>query len=164
MSATRASRVPHRGGAPTGHRQAPRIRRRWAATGIAVLLLPLWLGCSPRAQTNAPSGPAPGPRPRSTASLAILTPAPGSEVTGPTLRVKLRLTGGEIVPQTSTNLTPDKGHVHLSLDGKVISMIYGVEQDVPVAAGPHLLQAEFVAMDHFPFNPRVTTVATFTAK
>lgn len=158
MRATRASRAPHRGG------QAPRIWRRWAATGIAVLLLPLWLGCSPRAQTNVPSGPAPGPRPRSTASLAILTPAPGSEVTGPTLHVKLRLTGGEIVPQTSTDLTPDKGHVHLSLDGKVISMIYGVEQDVPVAAGPHLLQAEFVAMDHFPFNPRVISVATFTGK
>ncbi len=158
MRGTRASRAPRKGG------QAPRAWRRWAAAGAAVLLLPLWLGCSPRAQTNAPSGPAPGPRPRSTASLAILTPAPGTEETGPTLHVKLRLTGGEIVPQTSTNLTPDRGHVHLSLDGKVISMTYGVEQDVPVTPGPHLLQAEFVATDHFPFNPRVITVATFTAK
>lgn len=158
MRATRASRTPHRAG------QATRGWRRWAAAGAAVILLPLWLGCSPRAQTNAPSSPAPGPRPRSTASLAIASPAPGSEVTGPTLRVTLRLTGGEIVPQTSTNLTPDKGHVHLSLDGKVISMSYGVEQDVPVTPGPHLLQAEFVATDHFPFNPRVISVATFTAK
>ncbi len=158
MRAARASGALHKRG------QATRIRRGGAAAGIAVLLLPLWLGCSPRAQTNAPSGPAPGPRPRSTASLAIVTPAPGSEVAGPTLHVTLRLTAGEIVPQTSTNLTPDKGHVHLSLDGKVVSMIYGVEQDVPLTPGPHLLQAEFVAMDHFPFNPRVTTVATFTAK
>jgi hypothetical protein len=34
-------------------------------------------------------------------------------------------------------------------------MNYGTEQDVPVAAGPHVLKAEFVAADHVPFAPRV---------
>jgi len=83
-------------------------------------------------------------------------------VTGPVLHVRLQLTGAEIVPQTSTHLSPDKGHVHLLLDGRVVSMAYGIAQDVPVTAGTHLLQAEFVATDHFPFNPRVVTTVTFT--
>jgi hypothetical protein len=103
-------------------------------------------------------------RPHSTATLTILAPAPGALVSGPTLHVRLDLTGGEIVPQTSTVLSPDRGHIHLLLDGRVVSMAYGVEQDVPVTPGMHLLQAEFVATDHFPFNPRVITAATFTVK
>lgn len=69
--------------------------------------------------------------------------------------------GGTVVPQTSTDLKPDKGHIHLSLDGKVVSMAYGVEQDVTVTPGTHLLTAEFVATDHFPFNPRVLKTITF---
>jgi len=136
--------------------------RRCAAVSAITLLLPIWLGCTPRAQTSGP--PIAQARPRSTAALAILTPAPGSVITGTTLHVRLQLTGGEVVPQTSTNLTPDKGHIHLGIDGKVVSMTYGLEQDVPVATGAHLLQAEFVATDHFPFNPRVVSVMTFTVE
>jgi hypothetical protein len=78
-----------------------------------------------------------------------------------TLHVLIQLTGGTIVPQTSTDLSPDKGHIHLSLDGKVVTMSYGVEQDVPVTPGTHLLTAEFVATDHFPFNPRLIKTVTF---
>lgn len=146
-----------------GHRRV----RYW--TVAFVLLLPLWLGCSSGTQSGAPattppSQPAPGPRPRSTAKLAILYPTPGSEVTGNTVPVRIRLEGAAVVPQTSLNLTPGKGHIHVSVDGKVVSMLYGTEQDVPVTPGPHLMQAEFVAMDHFPFNPRVITVVTFTSK
>ena len=80
------------------------------------------------------------------------------------LHVRIRLTGGEIVPQTSTQLSPDKGHIHLSLDGKVVSMSYGVEQDIRVTPGVHLLTAEFVATDHFPFNPRLISTVTFTVQ
>jgi hypothetical protein len=43
-------------------------------------------------------------------------------------------------------------------------MAYGVEQDVAVTPGPHILLAEFVATDHFPFNPRVISTVTFTVK
>lgn len=130
----------------------------------AVLLAALLLaGCSQRAQTP-PSQPAMQARPRSTAALRILSPVPGAVVTGRTLRVRLQLTGAAVTPETSTHLTPDRGHIHLILDGRVVSMAYGVEQDVPVTPGDHLLQAEFVATDHFPFNPRVVTSATFTVK
>jgi hypothetical protein len=78
--------------------------------------------------------------------------------------VRIQLSGGTIVQQTSTDLSPDRGHIHLSLDGKVVSMSYGVEQDVPVAPGPHLLTVEFVATDHLPFSPRLIKTVTFDAQ
>ena len=134
---------------------------RSMAAAFAILALPLWLGCSVRSPMGG-TQPAMQARPRSTASLTVLSPAPGEAVSGSVLHVRLRLSGGEVVPQTSTNLTPDKGHVHLSVDGKVVSMLYGLDQDVPITPGAHLLQAEFVAMDHFPFNPRVLATITFT--
>ena len=118
-------------------------------------------GCGGRAPTGSPAPQPSAPRPESAATLAIASPTPGEHVTGSTLHVRIRLTGGTIVPQTSTDLKPDKGHVHLSLDGKVVSMAYGVEQDVTVTTGTHLLTAEFVATDHFPFNPRVLKTVTF---
>jgi hypothetical protein len=136
---------------------------RAGAVLVAAVVLGALAGCAPRPQTGAPP-PTAGARPRSTATVAIASPVPGEEITGRTLHVRIRLTGGVIVPQTSTQLSPDKGHVHLSLDGKVVSMSYGVTQDVPVTPGVHILTAEFVATDHFPFNPRVLSTITFTVK
>ena len=106
-----------------------------------------------------------GMRPRSTASLAISKPVDGATVSGTQLNVILTLTGGTIVQTTSTMLTPNTGHLHLSIDGKLVSMTYGTVQILDLAnlaAGPHTLTAEFVAADHAPFNPRVTATATFT--
>ncbi len=119
------------------------------------------VGCGSRTPAGSSAPQPAGPRPASTATLAIVSPIPGQHVSGSTLHVSVRLTGGTIIPQTSTDLQPDKGHIHLSLDGKVVSMAYGVEQDVAVAPGTHLLTAEFVATDHFPFNPRVLKTVTF---
>jgi hypothetical protein len=112
------------------------------------------------------SGPQPATlvRPRSTATLRILSPQPGAVITGRTLHVVVELKGGTLTPATSTHLSPNLGHIHLSLDGRVVSMAYGLTQDLPVTPGDHLLQAEFVAQDHFPFNPRVVATATFTDK
>ncbi len=138
-------------------------RWRWAAIGVVTVLPIVWVGCTARTQTAAPA-PEAQVRPRSTATLTILSPVPGAVIKGTALHVQFRLVGGEVVPQTSTHLTPDKGHIHLSIDGKVVSMTYGLDQDVQVTKGPHLLQGEFVATDHFPFNPRVVSVATFTVE
>ncbi len=130
---------------------------------LLLLLGVLAAGCGPRSPGGAVTT-APAVRPRSTARLAILSPAPGAEITGRILHLRLALTGGTIVPQTSTHLSPDKGHIHVYLDGRAVSMTYGLEQDIPVTPGRHLLQAEFVATDHFPFDPRVISTVVFTVK
>jgi hypothetical protein len=111
--------------------------------------------------TPTPSGT---PRPHSTATLAILQPQPASVITTPSLHVEFKLTGGTIVAVTSKNLTPDTGHIHLSIDGRILQMNYQPSGDMPLeafAAGPHLLQGEFVAVDHLPFNPRVIAKLVF---
>jgi hypothetical protein len=77
----------------------------------------------------------------------------------------MTLDGGRIIDAASTTLTPDTGHIHLSLDGKLVSMTYGLVQLVDVSGlslGEHTLEAEFVAADHAPFDPRVVARTTFT--
>jgi hypothetical protein len=102
-----------------------------------------------------------GPRPRSTATLTIVAPEPGATVPGDRVHVRLSLAGATLTFQTSQDVVPDEGHIHLKLDGRLVSMTGTLEQDVPVARGPHLLEAEFVANDHLPFHPRVITTVTF---
>lgn len=103
-------------------------------------------------------------RPASTATLTFAKPVPGRPVSGDELAVVLRLSGGRIISATSTDLRPDEGHIHLSLDGRLISMTYGTLQTVDLSGarpGTHELDAEFVAADHAPFDPRVTTSVRF---
>lgn len=83
---------------------------------------------------------------------------------GSKVRVRIGLTGGEYVPNYSTDLTPNLGHIHLTIDGQLLSTLSGLDQEISVTPGPHLLQAEFVALDHFPFDPRVITSVSFVVK
>ncbi len=99
-------------------------------------------------------------RPSSVASIAILHPLPGTVVKGNRVRVRVQLTGGTIIPETTSQLRPDEGHLHLKVDGAVLSMTYGLEQDLLIPNGSHLVEAEFVAGDHLPFNPRVIATTT----
>jgi len=75
--------------------------------------------------------------------------------------VRFRLIGGKIVSFTSTRLVPNEGHIHLFLDGALVSMSHSLAKDLQVTPGVHRLQAEFVALDHGPFNPRVQAFVEF---
>ncbi len=106
--------------------------------------------------------PSPSPsvvRPSSPAVVAIVEPAAGQTVSG-TVHVVLSLAGAKIISQTSTNIRPDEGHVHLFVDNVLKSMNYGLEQDLELPPGTYVLSAEFVAADHAPFNPRVVSGQT----
>jgi hypothetical protein len=119
-------------------------------------------GCT---RTQAPASQPAGPRPRSTATLTIAAPHIGQEIpAGSTFRVALTLSGARIVDLTSTRVVPDEGHIHLTLDGRLITMTSALEQEIVVPAGAHVLEAEFVAGDHFPFNPRVIAIAAFKGR
>jgi hypothetical protein len=104
-----------------------------------------------------------GPRPSSPATVEIVSPTPSTTIEGDTLHVVLRLNGGTLVPQTTTDIRPDEGHVHLYVNNVLVSMNYGLEQDIPIQPGTTVLKAEFVAADHAPFSPRVwSTDVVFT--
>jgi hypothetical protein len=110
----------------------------------------------------APSAPAAsGNRPSSPAVVAIVKPTSGESVTGTSVHIVLSLTGAQIVSATTINISPDQGHVHLYVDNVLVSMNYGLEQDLPVHPGTYVLKAEFVAADHAPFNPRVWSPEVF---
>jgi hypothetical protein len=139
----------------------------WRRCILPLALIPLTLGIGTACTSPAkqpPQAQATRDRPRSTATVSIVEPAHGAELSGLEVRVRVALTGGEVVYQTTTGLTPNEGHIHLTLDGKLVSMLSGLDQTLRVTPGLHLLEAEFVATDHLRFEPRVLTTVTFTVK
>jgi hypothetical protein len=132
---------------------------------VAVIVFALLVAACSGAPSGSPAvtltpamshGPASlGPRPSSAATIEIVEPAQGDAVVGTSAHVVLKLNGAVIVTETTTEIRPDEGHVHLYINNQIVSMNYGLEQDVPVVPGAVALKAEFVAADHAPYNPRV---------
>jgi len=144
-------------------RRLPRTRRARAAVLLAAAALAL-AACSggaggsaaPAATTVAAA------RPSSPARLTIETPRNGQTVRQDRPEVHLNLVGAKIVSQTTTHIQGDEGHIHLIVDGRLVNMNYGLSQRLPqLTPGQHVLQVEFVAADHAPFEPRVLTQAAF---
>lgn len=136
--------------------------RRLVAVAISLAAVAFGAtGCATPGVSTAPvtltpaTSPTLGPRPSSPATVGILDPPNGKTLVGTSIHVVLKLDGARIITETTTNIRPDEGHVHLYLNGQVVSMNYGLEQDLPVTPGTYVLRAEFVAADHAPFNPRV---------
>ncbi|HEY3022560.1 MAG TPA: hypothetical protein VGK11_02880 [Actinomycetota bacterium] len=102
-------------------------------------------------------------RPTTDAHLEMLSPRPGQVFRGDPadVPVSLRLIGGRLVRFTSSRLVPNEGHVHLILDGRLVSMTSSTIQTLPLSPGTYQLEAEFVAVDHGPFDPPVTSSVTF---
>jgi hypothetical protein len=144
----------------------PRLPRAaaWAGVGLSMALVALAL-LLPALVSPSPSSA----RPRSTARIEIVSPAEGATFRGTEadpadIAVQLRVLGARIVPATSTRLRPDEGHIHLFLDGSLISMTGGTTATIQAGPGSHVLTAEFVASDHGPFDPRVTATVRFTVE
>lgn len=144
----------------------PRTRRARAAAVLAAVSLALTAaacsggdgGSEAPAATTAPAAAA---RPSSPAKLTIMSPRNGQTV-GERAELRLDLDGGKIVNQTTTRVQGDEGHIHLHVDGKLIDMNYGLRQRLPqLPPGQHVVQVEFVAADHAPFDPRVLNQAAF---
>ena len=103
-------------------------------------------------------------RPTTRARMQIVEPTP-NEVTGPNFTVRVDVLGGKLVKATTGKLTPDEGHVHLTLDGKSYVMSYNAKRTFEnVTPGAHSLQAEFVAKDHAPFTNRPRAFVRFNVQ
>ena len=110
----------------------------------------------------ATTAAAAAPRPSSPAKLTITTPKNGQTVRQERTELRLDLNGGKIISQTTTRVRGDEGHIHLYVDGKLVTMNYGLRQRLPaLPPGQHVVQVEFVAADHAPFEPRILTQAAF---
>jgi hypothetical protein len=138
------------------------LHRRFGPLAVAACLLLLALvggGCG-GSSPSLSSGPQ---RPTTTARLLIVSPTP-NQVTGSIVNLQLNLIGARVVPpaQVKGKLRGDEGHIHVSVDGQLVSMTYGLTQQLPaLPPGSHTVQAEFVASDHLPFANRVVTAVIF---
>ena len=109
--------------------------------------------------------PTPSVRPNSPATIRIVEPTNGAVIHGSTVHLVVAVHGARIVKPTTTHIVPTQGHIHVYLDARLISMNYGLTQTVPgVTRGAHVLQVEFVASDHLPWNPRIREAVSFTVK
>ena len=140
-------------------------RRLRAAVLLAALALAV-AACSGGGDDGGPGAPATtaaaADRPSSPAKLTIETPRQGQTVDQDRAQLILALDGGKIINQTTTRIQGDEGHIHLHVDGKLVDMNYGLRQRLPqLPPGQHVVQVEFVAADHAPFDPRVLTQAAF---
>ena len=134
-----------------------------SASGRRVVLVLISAALDPRRLRQGRQHEA-SARPSTTARLQTLQPVP-NEVTGPDLTVKLNLIGAWVVKASSGKLRPNEGHIHLSVDGRLVSMAYGETQPLHgLRPGAHSLQAEFVATDHQPFANRVVAAVLFNVK
>ena len=132
---------------------------------LVVGLVLVAAACGGGSSGSASSGATTTQRPSSTAELTIVSPTNGQVVKGPDVVVKVDLKGAKIVQATSTDLQPDEGHLHVSLDGQLFTMTSGTETTIPdVAPGHHVVQVDFVANDHGPFFPNVVAVTSFEVK
>jgi hypothetical protein len=113
---------------------------------------------------SPPTGPAPA-RPSTNATLGIASPESGAVIRSDHTTLVVNLEGAKLTDVASTDLRPDEGHLHVTLDDRLISMTSGLEQVLPdLTPGDHLLKVEFVANDHAPFEPRVITAVSFRVK
>ncbi|MDP9222827.1 MAG: DUF4399 domain-containing protein, partial [Actinomycetota bacterium] len=89
----------------------------------------------------------------------------GQTIRSRSLPIHLSLKNARIVKPTTSNINPRKGHIHVSLDGSIVSMNYGLKDTIHnLSPGTHTLRVEFVASDHLPFNPRVFQEVAFVVK
>jgi hypothetical protein len=142
---------------PARLRRAPVIGLGVVAGACFVLatIFPILLGARPSLG-----------RPSTAATLRIVSPRQDEVIRGDpaSIPVELQLEGGTIVPFTSLRLVPNEGHIHLYVDDSLVSMTTGLSARIAAAPGVHELRAEFVAVDHGPFDPRVAATVTFTVR
>jgi hypothetical protein len=142
------------------------VRNRRCGLGARVTIVAVALvGVACSSSGSSTGSPSILARPSSTGTLTILSPTDGQVIHGSTVQVRTKLTGARVVPASTTTITPDAGHLHITLDGAIVAMNFGLtDQLTGVTPGIHTLQVEFVASDHLPFDPRVIEQVTFEVK
>jgi hypothetical protein len=149
--------------------------QRLSRLGVSLLFVAMLAACgggssgsgssgSGSASTPGSTSSAAGGRPTTTAQLEIVQPTP-NQVTDANPTIVFKLTGAKFAAQTTTNVKPDEGYIHLSLDDRQLEVVDSLE--VPlfnVPPGPHVVEGVFVASDHAPFANQPSASVSFTVK
>jgi len=150
---------------PRGEGPACARSSRWGPGGLVLAAaVALLVGCSSGGSSSGSTGPsaAVSARPSSPATLTIVSPVNGAVIHGTSVSITVRLRGAKIVPATTTAISPVRGHLHVYVDDRIVSMNFSLSDVVRnVSGGMHILQVEFVASDHLPFDPRVIAQTEF---
>jgi hypothetical protein len=136
-----------------GRCSAPPPRR--SAAAVAVLLVVIL--------ATAACGSTSSARPTTPASLRIVTPT-AHAVTGSTFVLRMALAHATVIsPSQAKGIDPGQGYIHVSVDGRLIGITYNLTEVVShLTAGPHTLEAAFVATDHRPFANQVVATVDIT--
>lgn len=95
------------------------------------------------------------------AEVAFASPRDGATVpAAEPVAVEIRLTGGELAAPPSGS----GGHLHIFVDGSVISMPSTTTAEVTLEPGEHELKVEYVDIQHASYDPPVSNTITVTAE
>jgi hypothetical protein len=129
----------------------------------ALVLAVLFAGCGSSDDGSKDSGSS-GERPTTPTRVQITAPAP-NQVVGPETTLTVNLIDGKVVDRTTGPLTPDEGHIHVLLDGKLVNMAYDTSQPLTgLTPGNHTVTVEFVAVDHAPFKNAPKAAVIFSSQ
>jgi hypothetical protein len=125
---------------------------------VSVGLLLLAVAMATGAFALAPDQPASQGR-----RVVVRDPKPGEVVpAGEPFRLDVAVLGGKLASNRSAT---DGGHLHVTVDGAVLSMPPTTTPRVdPLDPGEHEITVEFVNARHFSYEPRVTDTIEITAE
>jgi Domain of unknown function (DUF4399) len=96
--------------------------------------------------------------------ISITSPTDSDTVpAGEAVEVTVELTGADLTDAT-TSEDPTEGHLHIFVDGTIVSMPSTTTNEVELEPGDHTIAVEFTTADHRSFDPRIQDEVTVTAQ
>ena len=93
--------------------------------------------------------------------ITVISPKPGSTVSGSAVVLKLKATGFRVTDQ-ATKIRPNEGHFHVFLDKRPFVAVYGTTfRFRSLKAGSHTLKIQPVNSAHMPAKGYKTIVVKF---
>ncbi|MDQ3981113.1 MAG: hypothetical protein M3271_00355 [Actinomycetota bacterium] len=95
------------------------------------------------------------------ASVAIASPQDGATVSAEEpVPFEIELTGATLAAESTGE---EGGHLHVYVDGEVVTMPSTLDVEVELEAGEHEVEVEYVDSEHLSLDPPVTDSVTGTA-
>lgn len=95
------------------------------------------------------------------AEVAFASPTDGATVpANEPVTIEIDLTGGEL----ATSPSDAGGHLHIFVDGSVVSMPSGDTAEVELEPGEHELRVEYVDIQHASYDPPIQETISVTAE